>query len=51
MLQDFVPNVSVVFPDIRCKRVYLNVACVSYICCTCFISMLHIFCNGFFKCF
>jgi hypothetical protein len=49
MLQAFVSNVSVVFPDACCKCVYLNVARVSHICCMCFILMLHIFCNDFFK--
>ena len=35
--------------NVCCKCVYLNVARVSHICCMCFIWMLHIFCNGFFK--
>jgi hypothetical protein len=49
MLQAFVPNISVVFPDVCSKCVYLNVTRVSHICCMCFIWMLYIFCNGFFK--
>jgi hypothetical protein len=40
------------FSNICCKCVYLDVAYVSHISCKCiFFSMLHIFCNGFFKCF
>jgi hypothetical protein len=51
MLQAFIPNVSVVFLDVCCKCVYLNVARVSHICCMCFIWMLYIFCNDFFQVF
>jgi hypothetical protein len=42
------------FPDVCDKCVYLDIACVSHICCMCFIWMLHIFCNWFlsvFMCF
>jgi hypothetical protein len=37
----------VFFSDVCCKCVYLDVANVSYICCKCFIWILHMFCNGF----
>jgi hypothetical protein len=53
MLQASIPNVSYVFSDVYCKRVYLDVAYVSNIC-KCFICMLHIFAivfNCFCKCF
>jgi hypothetical protein len=50
MLQMSVPNVSSVFLDISCKCVYLDVACVLHICCTCFIWMLHMLAMAF-KCF
>jgi hypothetical protein len=50
------------FLDVCCRCVYLYVAYVLYICCECFIRMLHMFSNGFssvfasisdacFKCF
>jgi hypothetical protein len=34
-----------------CKCVYLDMAYVSHICCKCVVCHLHMFCNGFFKCF
>jgi hypothetical protein len=59
MLQAFVPNVSVVFPDVYCKCVYLNVARVSHIYCMCFYLdvayilqwLLQSFLGVFYKCF
>ena len=46
-----VPNVlSVFFPDVCCKCVYLDIAYVSHICCSCFIWMLHTLAMAF-KCF
>jgi hypothetical protein len=51
MLQTSVPNISSVFSDVCCKCVYLDVVYVAHISCKCFISILHMFCNGFFKCF
>jgi hypothetical protein len=47
----FFPNFSVVFPDVYCQCIYLNVAHVSYICCMCFIWMLHIFLQCYFQAF
>jgi hypothetical protein len=43
MLQASVPNVSSVSSDVCCKYVYLDVTYVSYVCCECFIPMLHMF--------
>jgi hypothetical protein len=40
MLQAFVPNISFVLSDVRCKCVYLDITYVSHICCKCFICML-----------
>jgi hypothetical protein len=58
MLQAFVLNVSVVFPDVSCKCVYLVITYVSHICCKCFyldvVYVLHgfqMFVRCFCKCF
>jgi hypothetical protein len=50
MLQEFVSNVSAIFPDVCCKCVYLDVAYFSHICCKCFMWMLRMF-YMVFKCF
>jgi hypothetical protein len=50
MLQDFVPNVSAVFPDVYCKCVYLDIAYVSHMWCKYFIWILRMF-YMVFKCF
>jgi hypothetical protein len=42
-----VSNISFVFLNVCCKCVYLDVACVSHICCKSFIWMLRMFYNGF----
>jgi hypothetical protein len=53
-MQVSVPNVSFVFSDICCNCVYLNIVCVSHICCKRFIWILHMFAivfQVFFMCF
>ena len=36
-----------IFSDVCCKCVYLDIADILHLYCKCFIWMLHMFCNGF----
>jgi hypothetical protein len=47
----YVPNVLVVFPDVCCKCVYLNVACVLSECCIYFAMAFSSIFRCFYKCF